>query len=186
MTQYLSQKALFSLLLTSFPMGFCLSAFYDLFRIRRRLIPGPSGFVAGLWTAIEDVIFFLCAGVCTVLMFYLLNNGQVRVLGLVGLIPGFFLWRLTFSRLLFLAVDGLLRLIRSLGRFLYQKILLPPVRFFARAAASQIHRITAFLDESRRRRNTRRICRRAIRDASLGFGEERKWIRNEKKRKPSD
>lgn len=186
MTQYLSQKALFSLLLISFPMGFCLSAVYDVFRIRRRLIPGPSGFVAGLWTAVEDVLFFLFAGVCTVLMFYLLNNGQVRVLGLLGLIPGFYLWRLTFSRLLFFSVDWLLKLIRMVGNILYHKILLPPVRFCVRTVSNQIHRIGAFLDGNRRRRNTRRICKRAIRDASLGFCTERKWIQYEKKRKSSD
>lgn len=186
MTQYLSQKALFSLLLISFPMGFGLSAFYDLFRIRRRLIPGPSGFVSNLWTAVEDVIFFLCAGVCAVLMFYLLNNGQIRVLGLIGLIPGFFLWRLTFSRLLFWVVDGLLLLLRTVGKFLVQRICLPPLRFCTGAVKRLIHRISIFAKENRQRRNTRRICRRAIRDASAGFGEERTRVRNEKKRKSSD
>lgn len=169
MTQYLSQWTPAKLLLTSFLMGIGLSAFYDLFRIRRRLTRGLGRRLSVLLMSLEDVIFFIVAGIACALMFYVICNGEVRMLGLIGIPPGFILWRLTVGRLLMAFLDRILALFGRIARFLWRRIALPPVRAVSLFAASLAGRIGGWFRRRLDAGYTKSRQRRAIAFARRGF-----------------
>lgn len=165
MTQYLSQKALAGVVLSSLLLGFLLGAVYDVLRIRRRILPIKSRLASTIAVAFEDVLFFAIGGCLTSLMFYLVNNGEVRIMGVLGLVPGFVVWRLTLSRLLMCVVDLLLGLIRRLYIAIMRRILAPIGRRFANIFGLVGRKV----DNIKRKHRTKRVICRAIRDASRGF-----------------
>lgn len=186
MTQYLSQKALLSLMLVSLPIGFVLSAIYDIARIRRRLIRPRIRALAVLWTSVEDVLFFVLSAIVLMLDFYLINDGQIRLIGLIGLIPGFLLWRVTFGRLIFTLLDRVLRVLSSVGRFLVERIILPPVISVANLLRNVLARIRRRVKDRGQKKYTQKVFQSSIAAASVGFGRERMIFYDEKKGKSAD
>lgn len=169
MTQYLSQWTPARLLLASVLVGIGLSAFYDIARIRRRLTRGIRGVLAVTLTALEDVIFFAVAGVTCSLMFYVICNGEVRMLGIVGLLPGFLLWRATAGRLILSVLDRIIDLIRRIVRFIWTRIAEPPVRWISQRLAKLVNRTADRIRRKHRARYTRRSQKKAILLAKRGF-----------------
>lgn len=169
MTQYLSQWTPAKLLLASFLVGIGLSAFYDLARIRRRLTRGIGGVLGFLLVTLEDIVFFAVAGVVCSLMFYGICNGEVRMLGLAGLIPGFLLWRATAGRLILSVLDRIIALSRRIVKFIWNRIAEPPVRWISLKIAKLVNRVLDQIERKKRARYTRMSQEKAILSAKRGF-----------------
>ncbi len=157
MNWFISQRELFFLLIVSITCGFAGAAFYDLFRLRRICFALKSGFAENLLIAVEDVVFFAFAGITLILVFFVLNSGQVRLMGVGGFLFGFLLWRFTVSKYFLAAAGFVLRLIA-----LPIKKAVMSVRKFA----GRVMSAWKYKKESAR---TDGICRRALEDASHGF-----------------
>ena len=169
MTPYLSQWTPAKLLLASFLLGIGLSAFSALFRIRRRLTRGLGRRLSAVLLSLEDVLFFLVAAIACALTFYAISNGEVRMLGLVGIPPGFILWRMTAGRLLMAFLDRILALLARIARFLWRRIALPPVRWISLAVAAGMGRLARFFRIRAQKRYTKSRQKRAIAYARRGF-----------------
>lgn len=87
-----------------------LCAVYDVFRVTR-LVKKPNPFVLFL----SDLGFSLIAICSFLLLFFNLSFGKVRVYAVLFSVLGFFLWRLTVSKL---AVGLTLKLVRKTEKFL--------------------------------------------------------------------
>lgn len=74
-------------------MGFLLGAYYDLFRILRRVL--RPGTVRVFW---QDILFFVTAALMTFLFALAITDGVLRVYVFAGLILGFFAYRYTVGR----------------------------------------------------------------------------------------
>ena len=94
----------------------------------------------------EDLIFLLAGGIGLILLLYLINDGQFRVMAIVGLACGFLVWRVTAGHLMSRVSEKLVFLIRKLlkvalryvalpfhqiGKWLYSRCILPLKRAMA-------------------------------------------------------
>lgn len=115
MTLYLSQKKLFVLLISALLIGFCLSFVYDGFRLLRTLrYPKRRAFrvLNGILISLEDFLFFTFGGAVLSILFYVTNSGKVRPSAFVMAIVGFWLFRVTLSRVTFGLLLRLLNLVK--------------------------------------------------------------------------
>lgn len=115
MTLYLSQKKLFLLLLLALAIGFSLSFVYDglrLFRTLRQPKTRLFRFVNAVWISLEDFLFFTFAGAVMSILFYVTNSGKVRPSAFLMAILGFWLFRVTLSKLTYPLLLRLLFLIK--------------------------------------------------------------------------
>ena len=115
MTLYLSQKKLLVLLLSALAIGFCLSFVYDGFRLLRTLRqPKRRVFrvLNGVLISLEDFLFFTFGGAVFSILFYVTNSGKVRPSAFVMAIVGFWLFRVTLSRVTFWLLLRLLNLVK--------------------------------------------------------------------------
>ena len=89
-------------------MGFLLGAYYDVFRIIRRIL--RVGIVRVL---IQDLVFFVTAAFAVFLFALAVTGGVIRLYLYIGLIAGFFAYRYTVGQ----AVVGLMvRVVGCLSR----------------------------------------------------------------------
>ncbi len=127
-------------------VGAFLCAVYDIFRILR--LRRKQNFVALFFF---DLLFCLIATVCLLILFFNLSYGRVRVYALALAFVGFLIWRFTVSR----AVIALcLRIIA----------------FAERLFGSAKRRVGSFCKRTFNRIYTSCYCRKAVREASKGFG----------------
>ena len=101
-----SREAYLSFLLCSLVVGILLGAFYEIFRIRRRLFPVGT-WLSCLVIAVEDIIFFTVYTVAMILVCYKLSYGVPRWYAYASSVLGFMLWRKTVGRLVMSLSDGL-------------------------------------------------------------------------------
>lgn len=88
-------------------MGFLLGAYYDVFRIWRKLSHSST---AGVF--FQDCFFFVTSAVAVFLFSLAMTDGVVRVYVLVGAAAGFAAYRHTVGTLLLRAVCAILRWLR--------------------------------------------------------------------------
>lgn len=124
-----SQFVLAQLWLYAFLLGIGLGAVYDALRITRvflgisytkkatamlRDITLPylpprharrTSRVLGVVIFLEDFLFALFVGVSMILLFYLVNNGNIRFHAFLCTLLGFFLYRMTFGRIVMLGSE---------------------------------------------------------------------------------
>ena len=115
MTLYLSQKRLLLLLVFALVIGFCLGFLYDGIRLLRSLRKPRKKlfrFLNVCVISLEDFLFFTFGGVVMSILFYVINSGKVRPSAFVTAVFGFWLFRVTLSRLTF---GLLMRLLWILG-----------------------------------------------------------------------
>lgn len=166
MMWFVPQRQLFTLLSMCLLFGVLLSTFYDLFRLRRRLITPHARIAALLLTAVEDLIFFAASGAFLTAVFYAFNSGQVRIMGIVGFWSGVLAWRLSFGRLF-------VHLLERAARFLIRIIRLLIVRPIAKCIISvhaKLCLILADLKLRARKRYTAKRMTSAVKEASTAFG----------------
>ncbi len=117
--------------LWSLALGAAAGVFYDLFRIKRKIIHTP-----GLAVIIEDIVYFILTGVAVFLIAYVKNSGQLRWQGLIGICAGFFLYRLIlkdifvelvvkFIYLIVKCIKWLIKILIFPFRIVYKYILFP-------------------------------------------------------------
>ena len=101
----LSQSASF---LAFFCCGICAAAFFDQFRILRRLLPHSR-----LTVALEDILFWTITGICVLFLLMVFQSGRLRIFLPIAFILGGALWTFSFSRLL---LGPLCRFLLSAGK----------------------------------------------------------------------
>lgn len=83
-------------LFASIYWGMILSAEYDCIRIFRRIIKHHK-----VWTmSLEDIIFWINAGITIFCITYELNDGIVRSFSIVGFILGAIIYRYSFGKII--------------------------------------------------------------------------------------
>lgn len=85
-------QQLFNLLIFSLT-GVVVGILFDIFRILRKTFKTPD-FV----TYIEDILFWILAGIILLFTIFTFNNGEIRIYIFVGIIFGFILYLLTISK----------------------------------------------------------------------------------------
>ncbi len=139
----ISQRLLCLLLLASFGAGIALGCVYDLLRMSRMLISLEHP-VEGKRTSCtrqeklrygclrlilfaEDVLFALLCGLTLILLSYFINDGEIRWIAPVGMICGYYAYRMTAGKLIRRVLDllasvmhkGAARLLRFIWKLLY-------------------------------------------------------------------
>jgi len=115
MTLYLSQKKLFVLIVSAFFVGFALGFLYDgvrLFRTLRKPKSKVFRFLNACVISLEDFLFFTFGGIVMSIVFYVTNSGKVRPMAFVMAIVGFWLFRVTLSRMTYPLLVRLLTLVK--------------------------------------------------------------------------
>ena len=74
-------------------MGFLLGAYYDVFRILRRVL--RPGTIRVFW---QDVLFFTTSALASFMFALAINDGVLRAYVLAGLVAGFFAYRYVVGR----------------------------------------------------------------------------------------
>lgn len=101
-------------------MGFLLGAYYDIFRILRRVLhPGT------VRVFFQDIVFFVTAALMTFLFALAVADGVLRVYLFVGLITGFFAYRYTVGRAVVRFVTAVIALLMSMERRLRAVMAVP-------------------------------------------------------------
>ncbi len=106
-------------------LGFLLGAWYDVFRILRRLLHPRKTAVF-----LQDLLFFATAAVAVFLFSLAMTEGTVRSYVLIGVAAGFAAYRHTVGYLLLRAVCGILRLLKRIYRRIYSALSVPLAWFF--------------------------------------------------------
>lgn len=103
-------------------VGIFLSFYFDFFRTLRRCFKHKK-----ITVFIEDILFFLVATFITFLLLMARCNGEVRTYVIVSIILGFFVYRITLSRLLLPVAVFLLkffiRILNKIGTVLTKSVL---------------------------------------------------------------
>lgn len=81
--------------LAFFCCGIGAAAFYDLFRIFRKLLPHSR-----LAVALEDILFWLVTGIAMFVLLFLFQSGRLRIFLPIAFLLGSGIWLASFSRLL--------------------------------------------------------------------------------------
>lgn len=83
------------LLFASLLLGLKLMAVYDGLRVFRMLVPHGLG-----WTGLEDMLYWLYAGISVFLLLLEQNDGILRGYAILGVLAGMLLYHMTISRIL--------------------------------------------------------------------------------------
>lgn len=97
--------------------GICLLFGSDLLRSWRIAVPH-----GGVWTGIEDMIFWFAAGVWTFVLIFIYQDGILRLYMAAAMGMGMFFYRKTVSRWVVKGVSGGLLLVLRFVSFLVKKI----------------------------------------------------------------
>lgn len=97
--------------------GICAAAFFDLFRIFRRLFPHSS-----LAIALEDILFWFVTGICIFLLLLWFQSGRLRVFLPIAFLLGSILWLASFSRLLLGPVCRFFLFLKEKIKILFRKL----------------------------------------------------------------
>ena len=146
----LSQEAIVTLLLRSFFCGVILGVGYDGIRALKMLFGVRYGEDADLpqsraakafafaVTFITDIIFWLCAGVCSIALMYTVGGGVFRGVTYVALLFGFLIYYLTLGRLVLKISAFLTAIIKRVFSGLV-RIALAPIKWLFGAIISLWH-----------------------------------------------
>jgi spore cortex biosynthesis protein YabQ len=118
---YLAQQTIF--FLQAALLGAALGFFYDAFRITRMAIPTSS-----LVVFIEDVLFFICAAVCTFFFLMQTIHGQVRFFIFIGEAIGALLYFMAISPTIMKISHTIIKVFKSIVRLIIRWIFLPVLK----------------------------------------------------------
>lgn len=105
-------------------VGFLIGLLFDMFRISRRTFK-----TSDIVTSIEDILFWLLAGLLIIFSLFKFNNGDIRVYIIIGLIAGVSIYILIFSKLI---INTLVKIIMFIKKIMSKiiKICLFPINIF--------------------------------------------------------
>ena len=92
--------------LSALYMGIIIGVVYDVYRVIR-ILSNPSKLVIG----IMDILFWITAAMLSIVGFFYVSSGEIRLYGLIGLALGWMLYLLTFSRYI---IKSLVRLFKGI------------------------------------------------------------------------
>lgn len=108
----ISSSSQYTCFIYSMILGVELGLIYDFFKIDRIVFKRKSFFVF-----LQDILFWLIAAFEFFSFSVVFSNGQIRGYLLLGSILGFFIYRLTFSKIINLIIIPLKRLKNILKKF---------------------------------------------------------------------
>lgn len=122
----ISQVSLGLLFVLAVATGAGMGALWNLIRFLRSLC-GASGahiirILRGFLLTIADVLFGVLCGVMLILLLYYANDGQPRLLAVLGCGCGFFVWYHTLGRLIGKLTDTLSRALHTVLRWLFSPL----------------------------------------------------------------
>jgi len=92
--------------------GIIIGILFDIFRIIRKSFKTPD-FI----TYIEDILFWILAGLILLFNLFVFNNGELRIYIFIGLIFGLFIYMLTLSKYFIKISVGILVFIKKVFYF---------------------------------------------------------------------
>lgn len=106
--------------------GILIGMFFDIFRILRKSFNTPD-----IVTYIEDIIFWLFTGLFLIFILFQINNGEIRIYNILGILIGGIFYMLTISKF-FIKINVLI--VTFIKNIIYKviKILLYPVKVIFR------------------------------------------------------
>ena len=103
-------------------VGLLLSVYFDFFRTLRKCISHKNVIIF-----IEDITFFITATFVTFMLLMARCNGEVRAYVLIAIVAGFFIYRITLSKLIFpLSVwllNYFLKFVNKIGSIIAKSVL---------------------------------------------------------------
>lgn len=178
---YVSQTGLFMLALRSALLGVFFGAVWDLFRIFRIAQRGTVKAGAGAFRRalafffeqfetvavfLQDMIFFMFAGVCMCIFLYRYDSGRIRGLSLFCTAGGFALYFFTVGRLVIAVAEKTVAFIRRLIKTLYKYSLRP----FFRAVRKILSYIIRLFYKKHLTNRTKSYIKVIGKSAADGFG----------------
>ncbi|MBQ0010510.1 MAG: hypothetical protein KBS76_05370 [Ruminococcus sp.] len=183
-------------------LGFATGSFFDVFRLIRlafsddstvtenafyRKIAPPHYFdrhektkhgkvLETLLVGIEDVLFFLISSILFSFQTYWVNDGEIRIWGILLLLLGFFLWRMTLGKIVLFFSAQILFFAKILIYWSFY-IIIKPIRVafsfiitvFLTVYRKTVSALRAKWILSRRKRYTARECNRILSESRKGF-----------------
>lgn len=73
--------------------GVIIGIFFDIFRILRR-----SFKTSDIVTYIEDILFWICSAIFLLFVLFKINNGEIRIYSIVGILIGAIVYMTTISK----------------------------------------------------------------------------------------
>lgn len=93
-------------------LGCGLSAVYDIFRLDRMIFRRSV-----LTVALEDILFWIISAFAAFCLMLLTTNGQIRAFILIGVLIGFIIFRLTFSKLIDMLIPYLKKAVKGVRKW---------------------------------------------------------------------
>ena len=116
--------------------GFIIGILFDIFRIFRKSFKTPD-FI----TYIEDILFWILSALLLLYSIFKFNNGELRMYIFLGIISGFLVYFLIFSKLFVDISVYTIKLIKKLINML----IIVPFKFFIKIINKIIYKPTIFL-----------------------------------------
>lgn len=130
-----SYAQIYTFILYSVFIGFGLGVVYELFRIiRRAFCIAGKRVVTDIVYFICDILFFIIAAIVSAIFIFYVNNGRIRGIALFGSFAGFVLYYNTLGRLVSMITDLIIRTVYRILRLVFERVLLPILRFAAGVA----------------------------------------------------
>ncbi|MBR5516291.1 MAG: spore cortex biosynthesis protein YabQ [Clostridia bacterium] len=174
---------IYSFIAYSVILGFSFGVLYDIFRIIRMsvCVPGiisakeknksnKNGFIVNVIVFVCDILFFILAACISAIFVFHANNGNIRIIAMIGSLAGFAVYYNTVGRLVTLISHFIIKSIYYLIRFIIKRILLPFVSLIFGVLRHFISK-TSFLCDSL---YTKRCIRKRISWAKRGFKQKMK------------
>ena len=131
--------------------GVAIGILFDFFRVLRKTFK-----TADIITYIEDILFWVLAGILILYNIWYFNNGEIRLFMIIGIIMGALIYTLTLSNL-FVSIDSfLMSLIKKALTFLYNffnipiKLVKDILRKIINSISQIIENCTKFLKKPRK------------------------------------
>ena len=136
--------------------GVAIGILFDFFRVLRKTFK-----TADIITYIEDILFWVLAGILILYNIWYFNNGEIRLFMIIGIIMGALIYTLTLSNL-FVSIDSfLMSLIKKALTFLYNffnipiKLVKDILRKIINSISQIIENCTKFLKKPRKNITTK-------------------------------
>lgn len=107
--------------------GVSIGILFDFFRVLRKTYK-----TSDIITYIEDIIFWILAGIIILYSIWYFNNGEIRLFMVIGIILGALIYTLTLSNIFIKINSFLMSIIKKILKFLY-KIFSMPINIIKKA-----------------------------------------------------
>lgn len=100
--------------------GAIIGAVFDIFRILRK-----SFKTSDIITTIEDILFWIIAGIIVLYSIFVFNNGEIRFFMFIGIFLGVMLYMLLLSHYIIKASVAIITIIKRIVSFIFRIVIFP-------------------------------------------------------------